>query len=61
MTHNFLILMKVKRMTNLLIMPLWKGKAFKVMNLNMVLLVRVRVHTMKTLKKVMKMTVMVTF
>ena len=58
MKPNFLMLMKLQMNIKFLIMPLWKRKAFKVMSLKMMMLVGVRVRTVKTLKKVMKMSLM---
>ena len=58
MMPNFLILMKLQMNMKFLIMPLWKRKAFKVMSLRMMMLVGVRVQTVKTLRKVMKMSLM---
>ena len=61
MRPNFLMLMKLQRNMKFFIMPLWKRKALKVMSLGMMMLVRVRVQTVKTLKKVMKMLLMTPF
>ena len=58
MMPNFLILMKLQMNMKFLFMPLWKRKAFNVMSLRMMMLVGVRVQTVKTLKKVMKMSLM---
>ena len=61
MMPNFLMLMKLHRNMKFLIMPSWKRRTLKVMSLRMMMLVRVRVKTVKTLKKVMKMPLMTTF
>ena len=58
MMPNFLMLMKLQKNMKCFIMPLWKRKALKVISLRMMMLVRVRVQTVRTLKKVMKVPLM---
>ena len=61
MMSSFLMLMKLQRMMKFFTIPLWKRKTLNVMSLRVMILVDVRVQTIKTLKKVMKMTFMSPF